>query len=303
MSRRPPGRLAGVLCLVAALGGCGSEPADPVARLHVSPAEVELPYPGGATLEAEWEMAAPLDPGSGGGGAGAERPWVFVHLLDESGAVVRTFDHELPFPWRPGETRSAPVELWQSALAPPLPAGEYRLTLGLYDPGTGDRWFLETGGPEAGTGEYPVAAVRVPPLGAVPELDFAGSWWPAQEGGDRQVLARRWLQREGTLGVSGLAEPVALVLGLYVPEAGAGTRQVLAEGAEAARLRVSSPCSAEEAVVDAPGHHRVELPLEAPPDGRCTVRLEATFVLVDLEAMASRSVSLERVSMTPAARE
>ena len=298
MTARAPALLAAVLCLGGVLGACGSEPAEPVARLSVSPAEVELPYPQSAALSAAWEMTAPLD---GGGSAG--RPWVFIHLLDGSGAVARTFDHELPFPWRPEETRSAPVELWQSALAPPLPAGEYRLTLGLYDPATGDRWALETGAPEVARGEYEVARVRVPPPGPVPELDFAGGWWAPQEGGDRQVLARRWLQREGTLGIAGLAEPVALVLGLYVPAAGEGTRQVLAEGAEEARVRVSSPCAPEEAVVEAPGYHRVELPLEPPPDGRCTVRLEATFVLVDLEAMASRSVSLERLSWTPAARD
>jgi len=299
MSRRPAGRLC-LAFLVAALGGCGSEPPDPVARVRVSPAEVELPYPASAVLSAELEMKEPLA-GDTAGAAG--HPWVFVHLLDDAGAVARTFDHELPFPWRPGETRSAPVELWQSALAPPLPAGEYRLTLGLYHPGTGERWSLETGSPEVAAGEYQVAGVRMPPPDAAPELDFAGGWWPAQEGADRQVLARRWVQREGTLGLSGLAEPVNLVLGLYVPEAGEGVRQVLTEGAEAARVRVSSPCSAEEAVVDAPGYHRVELPLEVPPDGRCTVRLEATFVLVDLEAMASRSVSLERLSVTHAARD
>lgn len=300
MTERAPALLAAAVCLAGALGACGSEPAEPVARLTVAPAEVELPYPESAVLSAVWEMTAPLDDGTAGAAEG--RPWVFVHLLDEAGAVVRTFDHELPFPWRPGGTERVPVELWQSALAPPLPAGDYRLTFGLYNPEDGRRFGLETGAAEVAAGEHEVARVRVPPPGAGPELAFDGGWWPVQEGSDRQVLARRWLQREGTIGISNLSESVVLGLGLLFPEADEGTRRVLAEGAERALLRVSSLCAPEEAVLDTPGHHRIELPLEPPEDGLCTVRLEPTFVLVDLEAMASRSVSLERLTLTSAPR-
>ncbi|HEX6200848.1 MAG TPA: hypothetical protein VF150_11320, partial [Thermoanaerobaculia bacterium] len=180
MSGRALALPAAVLCLAGALGACGSEPAEPVARLTVAPAEVELRYPESAALSAAWEMTAPLE--DGGAGAAAERPWVFAHLLDDAGAVVRTFDHELPVPWRPGETRSAPIELWQSALAPPLPAGSYRLTLGLYSPEDGRRFPLVTEAPEVKSGEYQVARVRVPPPEAGPELAFTGGWWPAQEG-------------------------------------------------------------------------------------------------------------------------
>lgn len=291
MSDRLPSLLAGGLWLAGALAGCGSEPTEPVARLSVSPAAVELGYPQSASLSADWEMTGPLS---------AEPPWVFVHLLDESGAVVRTFDHELPFPWRPGETGSAPIELWQSALAPPLPAGGYRLTLGLYSPRDGRRWALDTEAPEAAAGEYEAAEVQVLAPTSEIELAFEGSWWPPQEGSDRQVLARRWLQREGTMEVSGLTEPVVLELGVLFPEAEAGTRQVLVEGADRARLRISSPCAPAEESLESPGYHRVELALEAPEDGRCEVRLEPSFVLVDLKALVSRSVSIERLTLRPA---
>lgn len=292
-----------LLCSAGTVSGCGGEPPRPVGRLGVSPAGVELGYPGSATLSAEWAMKEPLSGEPGDARTGTEAPWVFVHLLDESGAVVRTFDHELPFPWRPGESRSAPIELWQSALAPPLPAGDYRLTLGLYGPRDGRRWALETEAPEAAAGEYEVAAVRVLPPSSGIALGFEGSWWPAQEGSDRQVLARRWLQREGTIEVSGLSEPALFELGLLFPEAGEGARLVLVEGAEGARLRISSACAPGEVTLETPGRHRVELALEAPADGRCTVRFEATFVLVDLEALASRSVSLERLTVSPASRD
>lgn len=289
MSDRLRKLLAGGLWLAGVLAGCGSEPTEPVARLSVSPAEVELGYPESATLSAEWEMTAPLS---------ADPPWVFVHLLDESGAVVRTFDDELPFPWRPGETGHAPIELWQSALAPALPAGGYRVTVGLYSPRTGRRWALETEAPEAAAGEYEVAEVQaLAPTSGI-AVAFDGSWWPPQEGSDRQVLARRWLQREGTVEISGLSDPVVLVLGLFLPKAEEGARLVLVEGAERARVQISSPCARREETLEAPGHHRVELALAAPEDGRCTVRLEATFVLMDLEAMASRSVSVERLTVS-----
>jgi hypothetical protein len=300
VSDRLPTLLAGGLWLAAALTGCGSEPPAPVARLTVSPAEVELAYPGSAILSAEWEMTAPLSGEPAGATAGAEAPWVFVHLLDDSGAVVRTFDHQLPFPWRRGESRPAPLELWQSALAPPLPAGDYAITVGLYRPRDGRRWTLETEAPEAGAAEYRVAEVRVLPPSSGIEVAFDGSWWPAQEGSDRQVMARRWLQRAGAVEITGLSQAVLLELGLLLPEAGDGERLVLVDGAELSRLRISSPCAAREESLETPGHHRVELALEAPEEGRCTVRLEPSFVLVDLETLASRSVALERLSMSPA---
>jgi hypothetical protein len=94
-----------------------------------------------------------------------------------------------------------------------------------------------------------------------------------------------------------------LELGLLVPEVEEGARLVLAEGAEGARLRIYSPCAPGELTLETPGHHRVELALEAPEAGRCTVRFSATFVLLDLEAMASRSVSVERLTLSPPARE
>jgi hypothetical protein len=290
MSDRLPGLLAAGLWLTGVLAGCGSEPTEPVARLSVSPAEVELGYPESVTLSAEWEMTGPLS---------ADAPWVFVHLLDESGAVVRTFDHELPFPWRPGETRRAPIEFWQSALAPALPAGAYQLTLGLYGPRDGRRWTLETEATAAAGGEYEVAEVRVLAPTSGIELAFDDSWWPAQEGSDLQVLARRWLRQDGSLVLAGLQDAARLELGLRIPEPGKGERQVLQEGAVGARLRVSSPCTKEGAVIGGAGDHEVVLDLRPAADGRCVVRFEPSAVVVDLDSLASRSVALERLTVSP----
>lgn len=294
-SWRRGGTPAAAACLVILLGGCREVPPAPVARLAVAPPEVVLAYPGSAGLPAEWAMIEPL-PAAG-------EPWVFVHLLDASGALVRTFDHPLPFPWRAGETRSAPLQLWQSALAPPLPPGDYRLTVGLYDVGSGRRWALETGVPEVARQEYEVARVRVEAEeGAGPGLAFGGSWGPAEEGSDLQVLARRWLFQEGSLDLSGLAGPVRVELGLLLPEEGEGARKVLLEGAEGAVLRVSSPCATEEAVVEPPGPHTVRLDLHPGDDGRCTLGLEPSFVFVDMQTLARRAAALERLTVSPAPR-
>lgn len=311
LAHRPRGRfprVSGAVLGAAALGAllaaltlsCAEEPLTPVARLAVTPAEVALGYPASAVLSAEWEMTAPLagssDPGARPGEP-AGGAWVFAHLLDAEGALVRTFDHPLPFAWSPGETRSAPIELWQSALAPPLPPGDYRLTVGLYDPASGRRWALATGVMETDREEYPVARVRVLP----PEptaVEFAGSWWPAEEGGDRQVVGRRWLREEGTIELGGLAPGSVLALGLRIPAAGSGERLVLAPGAEAARVGISSPCADGEVEIADAGYHLVTLDLQPPADGRCVVRLEPSYVVVSLESLRSRSVAVERLSYT-----
>jgi hypothetical protein len=143
---------AAVLALVAsaALAGCGGE-SGPVARVSVEPDAVELAYPATARLTTSWEMTVPLD---------AEgRPVVFVHLIGAEGEVDRTFDFPLTVEWRPGETATVPVPLWQSALGPPLAPGSYRLTLGLYDSAAGRRWPLATAGEEVARQEYEVARV------------------------------------------------------------------------------------------------------------------------------------------------
>lgn len=303
--RPPAGRgLAAALVVAAALlaGGCDSEPPRPVGRLAVTPAEVWLGHGRSATLSAEWTMTAPLVE-AGEAGAASPLPRVFVHLLDDAGKVLRTFDHALPFDWRPRETRESAIELWQSVMAPPLPPGEYRLTAGLYEPESGRRWRLETGeggAPEVDEGEYAVARVRVPPAEPGVEISFEGSWSPAADGADRQVLALRWLRKEGSLVLAGLPPPAArLVLGLRVPEPGDGERWVLDPGADAVRVRVSSSCAARPAVVEGAGGHRVALDLRPPADGRCEVRLVPSFVVLDLGSLATRSVVLERLTVDP----
>jgi len=79
---------------------------------------------------------------------------VFVHLLDQSGALVAQHDG-LP------QDGYAPTRTWRAgevvddrhsvALPPDLPAGDYRLAVGLYDPLTGERLPLAGGGVDSFT--------------------------------------------------------------------------------------------------------------------------------------------------------
>ena len=78
---------------------------------------------------------------------------LFVHVVDQAGAIVAQRDLPLRYSdyptshWRPGELV---IDLADSAL-PPLPPGEYRLDIGLYDPTTTLRLPIQLpgGGTEA----------------------------------------------------------------------------------------------------------------------------------------------------------
>ena len=58
---------------------------------------------------------------------------IFVHLLDADGETVVNADHRPPRPtreWRPGQVIPDRMRM---ALPPGLPAGDYRIAVGLYD--------------------------------------------------------------------------------------------------------------------------------------------------------------------------
>ncbi len=221
LPRTTPATLAtlAALSLVAFLAiGCGdSEP--PVGSVSVEPATATLPYPGSRQVELRWSPEREVD-------ATNARPRVFVHLLPEDEKeVLRTFDHHLPERWRPGSEIRYPLELRQSMLGPPLPAGTYRLTVGLYD--RDRRWPLE-GGEEAGRNEYAVARVEVPAPKpeTLPKLEYEGNWSPLNAGTDRQVLGFRYIGADATLRISDVPEDGTLGLGLEINPAPEGFDRV-----------------------------------------------------------------------------
>jgi hypothetical protein len=273
------------------LTACGPTEA-PVASLTVEPMSLTLPYPGYSDLRLDFVMREPLE--------GDVRPLVFVHLLDEAGDVVRTFDHELPEPWRPGSTVTDTVTLQQSALAPPLPAGSYDLTVGLY---RGERrWPLETAAPTVDRAEYVVAEVTVPQDGSkAPMLHFSPSWMATEAGSDAQVLARRWLAQDGTLRLADIVSAGTLRLVLNLPEPGSQEDLVLEEGHQEPSVSIESDCGGGFSTSQAGFGSRVlEVPVKADDDGTlpevCELSFDVHSHLLERRTLQTRSVLLEGIS-------
>jgi len=199
--------------LVAATIAAGLSTAcrpDPVVgSLRARLASPRLGYPETVPLHFEWKPAAPLvDP--------AGTPTVFVHLIDEHGALRRTFDHPFPQDWNIGRVVDYDIDVFQSALASPLPKGRYVLTAGLYDPPRNARWKLEAG-PEAGQREYRIGEVDVvEPGDPAPLFEFTGAWGPPEPDASLQILSRRRLLGPATLRFAGAAGGPTIRLALTV---------------------------------------------------------------------------------------
>jgi hypothetical protein len=295
-----------VLPLAAALllsgAGCHRQ-ATVAGRLEVQPRALSLPYPQLTTVHLTWTPSV----GRGGAGDGSEtpsEPLVFLHLLDAKRQVLRTFDHPFPEHWAEATPVSYDVHLFQSALAPPLDPGRYRLSVGLYDH-RGRRWALDGLGEPIGRQEYLAAEVEVSPQPAGPHFAFSRSWLPIEAGGDRQVVARRWLSEQaGEIRVDAIPGPGTVWLSFRIPP-GDGTSEKLVSHDPASNTPgavVRDTCGAVETGISGPGPHDVEMPVEGPgPDGSCRISLVPNFHIVSTSRNQPRSVSLENAAWIPGA--
>lgn len=280
--------LLAVLCFTA-LAGC-QEVKEPVGTLHTSPPEILLGFPHHATWALEIGMDEPLDPGAA--------PIVMVHLLDASGRVVRTFDHPLPEPWTPGGTQRYSIELYQSALAPPLEPGSYRLSAGIYDPELG-RWALAASGEEVARQEYAVAAVEVARgSDSAPKLSFSPGWLATEAGTDVQVLGRRWLSGDGAIRVAGQGAPGSVRLELRIPRVDEPLEDlVLDEGYDEVRLDLATTCGDEPQSLHGSGTHVVEVALgPGGPGVECEIQLTPHYQFVARRTLAGRALALDVLS-------
>lgn len=284
--------LAALAVLALPAAGCGpGEPAEPAARLEVTPGEVVLPYPGAAVLTVTWAPSAPLE----------DHPIVFVHLLGADGGVVRTFDHLFPEDWVAGSEVTYPLGLWQSALGPPLPDGAYDLSIGVYTP-DGHRPALEVEGREVDDGEYVVARVEAPPVApGGPRLAFGDGWEMAAPPTDRQTFGARWLGDGGSLELVGVDGPLDLALSVRLPAPDEmESTLVLDPDATEPAVEISSPCTAEPVRVAGAGTHEVTLALRpAEGVGSCPVVFGPGFVYLDPQTLRRLSVDLRRVLWAP----
>jgi hypothetical protein len=230
-------RAMGIVVLGAfSLAGAACRRSRPVGALAVQPATVSLPHAFASAIKLEFTPNAPLDGIQG-------KPRVFVHVLDGGRRLLRTFDHPLPGPWAPGRSQSYEVELYQSAIGEPLPAGSYEMTFGLYDDAGKNRWPLAVGGEEVGRREYRLATLVVPPAAPpAPSFQFAGDWQPVEPGSSKQVVARRCLRGEGSIAI--VAPP-----GPGIVRVAASLKETSAASGPGAPWHLSTTCSAQVAEV------------------------------------------------------
>jgi hypothetical protein len=283
-------------CLIGLwLTGCEStEP--PVAALEVSPAELTLNLPEVRSVRLRWEIARPLD-----GISGELR--VFVHVLERPGEVLRTFDHLFPEAWSVGEKVEYEIDLYQSALGPPLTPGSYALSVGLYDE-AGSRWPLEVTGDEVDGAEYAVARIDVRDETTAPMFRFSEGWAPVEPGLDQQILARRWLTGAGSISAGNVSESGSLWLKLLIPPVGPGDyRLVLDPGFQRSRVLISNGCDQSEIELTGEGRHELEIPIDADVSGdepfECEIGFEPNFHLVTPGSPDRRTIQLEMLAWRP----
>jgi len=221
---------------------CGGP--ETTGRVQVSPTQLTLGFGQRQPLRLTFQPLLELDKLHG-------TPTVFVHLLHPTRKLVRTFDHALPEPWVPGKEQSYEIDLYQSVLAEALPAGSYRLSIGLYDDEYGYRWVLDTGGEELGRREYVVGQVQVPEESPRPRFAFSGGWRPTEEMPNQQILARRCLVGPAALDVTDVPGDGSVRLLLRVPPPPSGRDTA---------LRVGSDCGTEARDLGA-GPHWLDFPL------------------------------------------
>jgi hypothetical protein len=274
------------------LAACGKE--TPVARVVVAPGQVQLPYSQLQTVHLTWTPSAAVADG---------KPTVFVHLLDDKKQVSRTFDHAFPAPWREGSPVSYDLKLYQSAMAEPLSPGKYQVTLGLYGK-DGKRWPLDGLGEPVGRDEYNAFQVQVPNANPHPRFAFSPNWMDVEAGGDRQVLARRWLVNRGAIRLVDQGAPGAVWMVVQIPPTNlTDYKVILDEGASAPSVTIQGNCGCPDTNLSGPGLHEVEVSLDAPPAGDfCHLLLSANFALEPLTATGTkRSASLENIAWVPGA--
>lgn len=290
MSHRIPSFVC--LALLSLLFACGEEAPPPVGSVVLEPSSFDLPHGHWAGAVLRWQMRAQLEGLEGD-------PMVFVHLLDGEGNVRLTLDHALPGGWAAGSTIEDPLTFYHSSLGPRLPAGDYRLTVGLFDPVSGKRYALE-GGPDIHRQEYALGTVSVPEAaGDLPEASFSPAWQPVEPGRDRQVLARRWLVGSGTIEFAPAAEDGRLSLLFKVPHVVDGIQLAFdspEESKGSPEVSITSSCGPEARLVGS-GNHRLEIPLTT--GQACELELVPNYQLIDLASFRRSTLTLEQLAWQP----
>ena len=269
-------------------------PKTPVGALSVDSTQIDLAFPHYQALKVKIDMQAELDAGAS--------PLMMVHVLDLSGVVVRTFDHALPQPWAPGQSQEYTIELYQSAMAPPLEPGTYQLTMGLFDPELG-RWALTTGAEEVQDQEYAVANVEASQgSDSAPKFFFSPTWMATEAGTDVQVLGRRWLRSEGAIRLADIRAAGIVRLDLRIQKPDDQLEDlVLSEGFDEVQLDVATTCSEQTWSLTGLGTHVVEVAVGMGPEAGdgCEIQLTPHYRVVTRRNLNTRSLALDLLAWRP----
>ncbi len=298
---------------------CAPDPGPPLAELRAGVAERPLVHASSTRIPVEWKSLGELDLPS-------PSPYLFVHIAEGDGNVLRTFDREMPS----ASAQLEYIEIWQSALAEPLPSGSYRLITGLYDVATGRQWQVETNGTQIDDGKYEIAVIEVETAERkTPGLGFEGEWFPP-EAGQKHNPGRRWLGKGGAIRLQEHAGWSELVLAISMTALPADRHRLVMEEANEPQLVIRNGCEADsgdqslgdasdgddqdpgdagdgddlglgdgasEIRITGYGLHSASLRLGA--RGECSIFLGPNFVMLDLEDFTIRSVGLESAFFRP----
>ena len=265
--------LIAVACAVAFAGACRSQPAESVARASIAVRPVQPSAEAGAPIDLDYSLArvANAPPLSG-------PHWVFVHMLDESGTLLWTDDHEPPSSWA-----AAPLAYRRTMFVPRLPyTGFVRVEAGLFSRADGTR--VPLAGVDRGGHAYEVASFEVRPPSNAVFVSFGNGWHGAERDAGEAAHEWRWSSGDARLSFRNPKEGAVLSIELDQPVASVGPQTV--------ELRAGSKLLTTISVMPATRRiERVPLPagrLGASPMLDLDLHVQPTFVPATLAGAASQ---------------
>jgi hypothetical protein len=262
-----------VLPFSVACGSPSTDTASPRASIAVSPAQTSAEA--GAPLDLEYRLSKVADAAPLSGNI-----WVFVHMLDESGTLLWTDDHQAP---APASWATEPVSYRRTMFVPRIPySGRVRVEAGLFSKDDGTR--VAMAGVDRGGQSYDVAAFEMKPASNAVFVSFGDGWHGAERDAGEAAHEWRWSKGDARLSFRNPRRDAVIWLELDQP--------VTAVGAQTLEVRTASTLLASIKVV--PGARRIErvaLPatqLGTAPMVDLDVHVQPTFVPASTAGVANQ---------------
>jgi hypothetical protein len=262
--------LATAVAFAIALAACRSDPtpSSPVAQVVATPQRTGVGA--GGPIEVEYTVTT-----LSGGSTIPSDAWVFVHVLDASGTLLWTDDHQPAA--LSAASGHAPVVYRRTMFVPrATPAGRVRIEAGLFSRADGAR--IPTAPASPATGSFDVA-----PASEALFVVFGDGWHAAERVTQQQANEWRWSKGEARLSFRHPRRDVELTLEVDQP--------VNSVGVQTVELRAGSDLLATFEVE--PGVrriHTVSLPdtrMGSGPMVELNLHVQPTFVPANVPNLAS----------------